>query len=58
MMISRRTLLQSAVAVPLAARAWSQTGLNADVAYGATTIPAGIRSRMVAGVNGMTMHAL
>jgi pimeloyl-ACP methyl ester carboxylesterase len=57
-MITRRTLLQSAVAVPLAARAWSQTDANADVAYGATTIPLGIRSRMVAGVNGMTMHAL
>ena len=31
---------------------------NPDVAYGASTIPAGIRSRMVAGVNGITMHAL
>ena len=31
---------------------------NPDVAYGNTTIPAGIRSRMVTGVNGITMHAL
>ena len=31
---------------------------NPDVAYGSTTIPIGIRSRMVTGVNGITMHAL
>jgi pimeloyl-ACP methyl ester carboxylesterase len=57
-MITRRAFLQSVAAAPLAANAWAQTASNADVAYGATTVPAGIRSRMVAGVNGMTMHAL
>src|SRR5688572_4064561 len=31
---------------------------NADVAYGATTIPLGIRSRLVPNINGITMHAL
>lgn len=31
---------------------------NAAVAYGSSTIPAGIRSRLVTGVNGITMHAL
>ena len=31
---------------------------NPDVAYGATTIPIGIRSRLINGINGMTMHAL
>lgn len=38
--------------------AFAQAATNPDVAYGATTIPLGIRSRMVAGVNGITMHAL
>lgn len=32
--------------------------LNPHVVYGATTIPAGIRSRIITGVNGITMHAL
>lgn len=31
---------------------------NADVAYGETTLPAGIRSRFVANGNGITMHVL
>ena len=56
--MTRRELLQSLAAAPLAARAFAQSSANADVAYGATTIPTGIRSRMVTGVNGMTMHAL
>ena len=56
--MTRRELLQSLAAAPLAARAFAQSTPNADVAYGATTIPAGIRSRMVTGVNGITMHAL
>ena len=54
--LTRRQVLQSLAAAPLAARAWAQAA-NPDVAYGATTIPAGIRSRMVS-VNGITMHAL
>jgi pimeloyl-ACP methyl ester carboxylesterase len=61
-MITRRQLLQSLAAAsafaPLAMRASAQGANNADVAYGASTIPAGIRSRLVNGVNGMTMHAL
>ena len=60
--MSRRQLLQQLAAVPagavLAARAGAQTARNADVLYGQTTIPAGIRSRMVNGVNGIAMHAL
>jgi pimeloyl-ACP methyl ester carboxylesterase len=32
--------------------------MNADVAYGASTLPAGIRSRIVAGINGLSMHLL
>jgi pimeloyl-ACP methyl ester carboxylesterase len=39
-------------------RAFHQAEFNPDVVYGATTIPPGIRSRFVAGVNGITMHAL
>jgi hypothetical protein len=39
-------------------RVFGQSAINADVAYGSTTIPAGIRSRLVTGVNGITMHAL
>ena len=31
---------------------------NLDVAYGETTLPVGIRSRFVQGVNGITMHVL
>ena len=31
---------------------------NADVAYGETTLPAGIRSRFVNNGNGITMHLL
>jgi len=54
--VTRRTFLQSAAAIPFLGR--TQSTINADVAYGATTIPIGIRSRMVAGVNGITMHAL
>ena len=56
--ITRRQLLQSLAAAPLAIRAYAQGANNPDVAYGATTIPLGIRSRLVNGVNGITMHAL
>jgi pimeloyl-ACP methyl ester carboxylesterase len=55
---SRRALLQSALAVPFVRAAFAQNVNNPDVAYGATTIPIGIRSRLVNGVNGITMHAL
>jgi predicted alpha/beta-fold hydrolase len=56
--LTRRALLQSIAAMPLASWAVAQGGNNPDVAYGNTTIPAGIRSRLVTGVNGITMHAL
>jgi pimeloyl-ACP methyl ester carboxylesterase len=59
--VTRRDVLRNLAAVPVAAslarRTRAQTG-NADVAYGQTTIPAGIRSRLVSGINGITMHAL
>ena len=45
-------------AAPLASWTVAQTSNNPDVAYGNTTIPPGIRSRLVTGVNGITMHAL
>ena len=32
--------------------------MNNHVAYGASTIPAGIRSRFLAGINGLNMHVL
>ena len=47
----------SAAAAPFARAAYAQR-TNPDVAYGATTIPIGIRSRNISGVNGITMHAL
>jgi pimeloyl-ACP methyl ester carboxylesterase len=56
--LTRRQWMLSMAATPLMARAFKQTSINNDVAYGQTTIPLGIRSRMVAGVNGITMHAL
>ena len=59
-MMSRRQLLESAAAVPLAA-AFSRVSMqsrNPDVVYGETTIPAGIRSRLLDGINGITMHVL
>jgi pimeloyl-ACP methyl ester carboxylesterase len=55
--MTRRELLRSLAATPLL-RFNNQSGTNTDVVYGQTTIPVGIRSRMVAGVNGITMHAL
>jgi pimeloyl-ACP methyl ester carboxylesterase len=60
--MTRRELLQSFAAAPLvrlrSSGSFTQAANNPDVAYGSTTIPIGIRSRMVAGVNGITMHAL
>ena len=55
--MTRRELLHSLAAAPFV-RFNTQPGANAGVAYGQTTIPVGIRSRMVANVNGITMHAL
>jgi len=55
--LSRRQLLLSIAAAPLGARAFAQSA-NSEVLYGSTTIPRGIRSRIVNGVNGIAMHAL
>ena len=49
--LTRRELLTSLAAAPLASWAIAQTPNNPDVAYGNTTIPRGIRSRLVTGVN-------
>jgi pimeloyl-ACP methyl ester carboxylesterase len=66
--LTRRELLTSMATAPLLGSlsrrslgvggAEEQPTQNPDVGYGATTIPIGIRSRMVSGVNGITMHAL
>jgi pimeloyl-ACP methyl ester carboxylesterase len=48
-------------AVPMAAafgRTARAQGVNSAVVYGATTIPAGIRSRLLPNVNGIAMHVL
>ena len=65
MTFTRRAFLMSAAAAPFvrlrgfaATARQAATGTNRDVAYGATTIPIGIRSRLIAGINGITMHAL
>ena len=65
MPMSRREAIKSVAFVPLAATAWpalseveGQPANNPDVLYGQSTIPRGIRSRMVNGVNGIAMHAL
>ena len=57
---TRRQFLHSVAAAPVAigvAGAQPATS-NPDVAYGATTIPIGIRSRMLTNINGITVHAL
>ena len=55
--VTRREMLKGFAALPLG-RALMQDAKNAEVLYGQTTIPSGIRSRVVSGVNGITMHAL
>jgi pimeloyl-ACP methyl ester carboxylesterase len=56
--MTRRELLTAIAAIPISSR-WSLAqSTNPDVAYGSTTIPIGIRSRIVSGVNGIAMHAL
>jgi pimeloyl-ACP methyl ester carboxylesterase len=59
--LTRRQLLQGLAAVSLWAaaplRGAAQAGTNPEVRYGATTIPAGIRSR-TANANGISFHVL
>src|SRR6266705_4128188 len=58
--MTRRQLLQGIAAMPIgfagAVNAAAQG--NRDVAYGGTTLPAGIRSRLINNVNGITYHML
>ena len=60
-MMTRRQCLHTLAMTPIASaltRTAAAQTLNADVVYGATTIPIGIRSRIVPNVNGISMHAL
>jgi pimeloyl-ACP methyl ester carboxylesterase len=60
-MVTRRQVLRAIAAVPIStALPWpaAAQGANADVLYGATTIPSGIRSRLLPNVNGIPMHVL
>jgi len=58
--MTRRQLLRGLAAMPIsfagAVSAIAQA--NSDVAYGGTTLPAGIRSRLINNVNGITYHML
>jgi pimeloyl-ACP methyl ester carboxylesterase len=58
--MTRRQLLGGLAAMPIsfvgAMSAAAQA--NRDVAYGGTTLPAGIRSRLINNVNGITYHIL
>lgn len=59
--MTRRDLLLALAALPISTafgRHAVAQARNADVLYGATTIPAGIRSRPLRNVNGITMHVL
>src|SRR5206468_466602 len=58
--MTRRQLLQGIAAMPISfAGVVSATAQgNRDVAYGGTTLPAGIRSRLINNVNGITYHVL
>ena len=51
-------LIASAALLTRTGEARAQNAANADVVYGASTIPAGIRSRLIPNINGITMHAL
>src|SRR5262245_44393796 len=58
--MTRRQLLRGLAAMPISfAGAVSATAqANRDVAYGASTLSAGIRSRLINNVNGITYHML
>jgi len=59
--LSRRQILQSLAAAPavsLTPRVRAAGQVAAPQPFGAGTLPAGIRSRVVAGVNGIAMHVL
>jgi len=60
--LTRRQLLRGLAAMPvslaMAASAAAQQTRNSEVAYGNTTLPAGIRSRFINNINGITYHVL
>ena len=60
--LTRRTWLRTMTAAPLGVLALRGRSVSAQPAtadaYGAATLPAGVRSRLVTGVNGITMHVL
>jgi pimeloyl-ACP methyl ester carboxylesterase len=56
MSVTRREFLMCAAAAPIALTTREQAG--PDLMYGGTTIPLGIRSRLIANVNGIAMHVL
>ena len=64
MSVSRRAFVQAAALAPLGMmratrlEARAQGTANPDFVYGATTIPRGIRSRTLQGINGTSMHVL
>ncbi len=51
-------LIASAALLTRTGEARAQNPANAGVVYGASTIPIGIRSRLIPNINGITMHAL
>jgi pimeloyl-ACP methyl ester carboxylesterase len=57
---TRRQFLLSVAAAPMvmAGGRLQAQSFNPDVVYGATTIPVGIRSRVIPNINGISMHAL
>jgi pimeloyl-ACP methyl ester carboxylesterase len=60
--LSRRRMLEGLAVAPLAAAAWPARDVAAQSAapgpLDASALPAGIRSRVVSGVNGIRMHVL
>lgn len=58
--MTRREMLRALAATPVAAATstGAQSSRNTAVAYGETTLAAGIRSRFVNGVNGTSFHVL
>jgi pimeloyl-ACP methyl ester carboxylesterase len=57
-MIDRRLFFQASAAGVVQTVSTMAQGLNANVAYGRSTLPAAIRSRYVKNVNGLTVHML
>ena len=58
--MTRREVLRALAAMPIsfAGAVSVRAQANRDVAYGGTTLPAGIRSRFINNVNGITYHIL